>query len=148
MVVHRSAGKGAAKVYYDPRNLPLRNLPDIEDTFVRLASARNNAERDRIGRHTGIKGRSLLFSIPCMRPYDCFPVDIMHLFYSVQGRLLELHLGDDEEEFALSEAQIRTLDQELVSFRDDISGQLAPKTRPLSVATSWKAKARKDFTLL
>ena len=77
-----------------------------------------------------------------MRPYNCFPIDIMHLFHNWQGRLPE------SQEFSPSDTQIRTPDEELVAFRDGISGQISPKMRPLSVSSRWKAKERKDFTLL
>ena len=112
-----SPSRRGRKEYYDSRQLPLRTTLAIEDTFLRLSCARNNTEREKISRDKGIKGRSLLFVLPSMRPYNCFPIYIMHLFYNVLGRLLELHLSDLSQEFSLSDTQIRTLDEELVVFQ-------------------------------
>lgn len=71
----------------------------------------------------------------------------MHLFYNVQMELLNHQMSGIDESFALSTCDIPVLDDDLVGFSSDISGQLSVKPRKLSDFKRWKAAEHKIFTL-
>lgn len=84
-----------------------------------------------------------------MIPYASFPPDIMHLFYNFQRDLLELLMSDVfEDEFTLSNQTLQTMGEELFSFGDGVSGQIAPRPKPMAKLSSWKAADHKQFTVL
>ena len=132
---------------YDPKHLKARTPEHTKKVFERLNAARNITERKRIGTETGVKGRSVLFALPSMKPFQCFPIDIMHLFYNVGMELMRHHLSNSGDGFCVEASALNHLDSEILRFADGISGQLGTKPRALSCFTNWKAAEHKTFTL-
>lgn len=66
---------------YDPVSLPARTHEDFVTTAARVKEAPNKAARERIGKETGITGRSFILDFPGCDMTQSTPFDFMHLFF-------------------------------------------------------------------
>ena len=60
-------------------------------------------------------------------------------FYNTQNEILRLMLGSYGYEFSIGRQLLMNLDEELLSWKWGISGQLGPATRQLSKYQDWEA---------
>ena len=70
----------------------------------------------------------------------------MNTFQNVQRELLHIMLKTNSNVFSLKHLQISRMDDELLEWGRTISGQIAPKARPLSRYRDWKAAELRKFS--
>ena len=138
---------GSMRILFDFRSLPLRPIGESYQMIDTLGG-KTGADRSKYQRDTGIREDCVLFCMPGMDQYDCFPPDTMHTFQNVPRELLRLMLCTDYDDgFNLPPAAVSELDAEFCEWGEGISGQLAPRPRLLSKYKDWKASELKHFTL-
>ena len=131
---------------YDICSPPLRSLADINRIFNELAVV-NGTHLATIRTSTGIKEKSILFSLPTLQPFMSFPIDSMHLLYNISRQLLSIFVDGFHDCFRLSDRQISYIDSQLVNFSKGFSSSIAPRPRKLQKYKSWKAAEHKQFVL-
>ena len=146
------------KRYYDPANLSLRVVEQSESTFRILQDmSLTKRRRDRIAKATGITGRTVLYDLPSIVPFESFPLDIMHLIYNIGKDFLVLwkglhaHFkpGDPDNDFIISREGWKVIDAELCELGKGTSQSwFGRRPRDTSKFENWKAEEFKTFFLI
>lgn len=78
---HPLAIPEAAIKAYNPAELPLRSHNDFVSTAKSVDNAETNAQANDLAKQSGIKGLSILASVPSLIFPQSFPYDFMHLIW-------------------------------------------------------------------
>lgn len=131
---------------FDLSDPPSRTIDEIQSCYEALGQS-TGSELQIMQTQTGIKERSLLFSIPTLVPFSSFPIDIMHLLYNVSKEMLQLYVFGFRGDGLISNAQLEFIDFSLSSFGTWIPSTIAPTPSPISKFHKWKAAVHKRFVL-
>ena len=101
-------------------------MAEVSAQFHILSSA-HTSDLSRIRTSTGIKERSVLFSLHTFEPFQSFSIDIMHLLYNISRAFLSLILDGFEDCFKLSKTQIQYIDTEMLQFTKGFSWKVGPR---------------------
>lgn len=116
--------------------------------MIEAMEGKTGIDRRNYQRDTGIREDCVLFRLPGIDPYDCFPQDTLHTFQNVQRELLRLMLSEEYEDgFNPPASALSVLDSEFCEWGDGVSSKQAPRPRQFGKYREWKASELKHFTL-
>lgn len=137
---------GTLRICYDPAELPTLTEELVKESYDQISNS-SGRQLEEIRKNTGIKNKSLLFSISTVVPFKSFPIDIMHLLYNISRDMIRTFVEGEGQPCNISNAQVKYIDSFLSSFITGISSSLAPKPPLLERYKTWKAEDHKHFVL-
>ena len=145
---------------FDPAS-PRDRIPSETRAILRKLdgnSGLSNVLKARMRKETGVKGSSVLHSLPSIIPFDSFSIDTMHLGYNISKDLIELLKGENthlmrletyrDDTFLISSERWRTIDTEIRSLTSTTSQcAFGSPLRDTSIYRNWKAAEYRQFVL-
>ena len=131
---------------FNPRKLPIRD-ENSNRNLIQFIHGIKDSEKRLLQTDVGIREDFVLFKIPGIVPYSSFPHDVTHTFYNIQNELLRIMLGVFEDYFSLDRQLLSSLEEELVSWKWGITGQLGPAPKRISKNRDWKAAEHNSFSI-
>ena len=152
-------GRFRIKRFYDPWNLPLRSPQDARRVQDMLSdNSVKQAPRKELSTATGVTGKTRLFDLPTMIPFESFPINTMHLGMNVAKHMIGIFKGNNdhlkritrfrEESYVASREGWEMIDAEMGRMWGGTSqAGLAPAPQVTSPYSSWKAAELKQVVL-